>query len=122
MEERDWELLEAVCEGHMLPLESLTPMGIVGNYRDPPKTKVRGYHVSERETNSLACAYHTPMCGQRMKTRRSFVEAKDANEPTSEARVIQYLTEERRYRSKDFDHITYPKITKNTVEEDGESW
>jgi hypothetical protein len=83
-------MLEAVCEGHVSPLESLSPVGIVGNCQDPPKTKVRGHHMSKRETNSLACACHAPMCRRRMKTRRSFVEAKDADKSIGEVRVIQY--------------------------------
>jgi hypothetical protein len=80
VEESGWELQEAVHEGHMPFLESISPVGIAGSRRDSPKTGVSGHHALEREKNSLARACHTPMRGRRMKTWRPSEEVEDAGE------------------------------------------
>jgi hypothetical protein len=46
-------------------------------------------HVLERETNSIARADHTPMCGCWLMSQRPSVETKDSGEFTREARVGQ---------------------------------
>jgi hypothetical protein len=49
------------------------------------------------------------------------MDMENAGEPTGEARVVQNLREKRKSKSKDFDPITYPKITKNIVGRKGEN-
>jgi hypothetical protein len=108
--DKGWELPAVACEDHAPPLEGLSPEG---EHQTPPKTiehrgggrwrrRKRG-HTSERETNSLACASHTQVRGRRLVLRRPLVEAEDTGKPNGEARVGQYLTEDRRSRTKDFD-------------------
>lgn len=92
---------------------------VSGYHRELSKIERCGHHTLERETNSLARASHALMRVRQMKTRRSSIEVENVGEPTGEAHVVQYWTEECYSISKDFDSTTY---LKNTIEEDDESW
>jgi hypothetical protein len=78
----------------------------------PPRFRIK-------ETYSLARACHASMRGCWRGARRLLEDAKDADEPSGEVRVIQNLAEKHRFRSKDFVPTTKPKIVADTVEEDG---
>jgi hypothetical protein len=103
-------------EDHVSPLEDLSRVVIARGCCELLTTRAgegwrekRGHHEPKRETDSLVRACHASMHGRWGRVWavwRVSVEAKDVDEPTGEAHVVQKLTEKCRSRSKNFNSIT----------------